>query len=556
MKKLIRIFLLLIIGTASVCSLNTYGQGIEKFLQNSQVSGSFEFDGMYYQKDSLIGAPDVPEKLLMNAFANVTYTNGPFSAGLRFENYLYALQGFDPRNKGVGIPYRYISFEKDYISVIVGNSYEQFGSGLVFRTWEDFTLGYDNSLDGINIHLMPWKGITLKGIWGQQRFYFGKGPGIVRGGDAEFSINDIFTKLNDKSLRVTVGGSIVSKYQAASDPVYNFPKNVAAFAGRANIIYKDFSVYGEYAYKINDPSIFNNKIYKDGNATLIQLSYSRKGLGLYLAALRCDNMSFKSDREATGNDLNINYLPAIAKQTTYSLPAMYPYSSQPNGEYGFEGQVNFTFKRKSKLGGKYGTFLSSTYTQYNAIDKQQVEPGIPLDSTGTLGYKSNFLKIGKEVYYQNFNFEISKKFSKHFKMILDYFYIFYNFRVIEGHAEPNLHSHTAIADLSFMINDKNTIRTEIQYMYTKQGDGSWIYGMLEYTIAPKWFFSISDQYNYGNENPDKRLHYYGVSAAFAVGSTRVSLNYGRQNSGVYCVGGVCRYVPAANGVTLSITSSF
>jgi len=34
------------------------------------------------------------------------------------------------------------------------------------------------------------------------------------------------------------------------------------------------------------------------------------------------------------------------------------------------------------------------------------------------------------------------------------------------------------------------------------------------------------------------------------------VNYGRQRAGIFCVGGVCRQVPAANGLTLSVTSTF
>jgi hypothetical protein len=531
-------------------------QGVEKFLQNSQISGNFEFDGMYYNKDSLIGAPDVPQRALMNAFADINYVNGPFSAGCRFENYLYALQGFDKNYKGIGVPYRYVSFEKDKFSITIGNSYDQFGSGLIYRAWQDFSLGYDNSLDGINVKVKPWKGITIKGIWGWQRFYFTHSPGIVRGADADLAINEMFTKLNDNNLRVTIGGSFVSKYQEASDPVYNLPKNVASYAGRANIVYRNFSIAGEYTHKINDPSVFNKMIYKPGNATYVQLTYAKKGMGFYISAIRTDNMSFKADRNATGNDANINYIPSIAKQTTYSLAAMYPYSTKPNGEFGAEVQAIFSFKKKSALGGKYGTTFSLTYSQYNAIDHQQINDSTSIDSPGTLGYKSNFFKIGKETYYQNFNLEFTKKVSKTFKMILSYFYILYNSTVIEGHEGPNIYAHVGITDLTFSINDKHSIRTELQYLYSKHGDGSWMYAMVEYTLAPKWFFSVSDQYNYDNSVVDKRIHYYGVAAAYAIGSTRISLNYGRQRAGIFCVGGVCRAVPAANGLTLTLTSSF
>ena len=80
--------------------------------------------------------------------------------------------------------------------------------------------------------------------------------------------------------------------------------------------------------------------------------------------------------------------------------------------------------------------------------------------------------------------------------------------------------------------------------------------MLEFTISPKWFFSVQDQWNYGNEDSNLQLHYYLVSAGYTYNTSRVFLSYGRQREGILCVGGVCRYVPAASGFTLTVTSSF
>lgn len=546
---------ILILGLSLVVNNFTYAQGLEKILQNGIISGNFQLDGMYYNQDSLIGAPDVPQRALMNSFANINYTNGGFSAGVRFENYLYAIQGMDQRYKGIGLPYRYASFEKDKFSVTIGNSYDQFGSGLIYRSWQDFTLGYDNSLDGINIKYKPWNGVTLKGIWGLQRFFFDHSKGIIRGFDGEIAINELCSKLADKNLKVTVGGSFVSKYESADDPVYKYPANVASYGGRANIAYKNFSIYGEHIHKINDPSAINNRIYKPGNATLMQMTYAKKGLGLYLAAIRTDNFSFKTEREAIGNDLNINYIPSLSKQTTYSLPALYPYATQANGEFGFQAQSIFTFKKKSKLGGKYGTSFSLTYCQYNAIGKDKLNDSTDIGTAGTLGYKAKFFDIGKEIYYQNFNIEFSKKISKTFKMVFDYFYVNYNAEVIEGHG-TNVYAHVGVTDLTFAITEKHSIHTELQYMQTKQDDGSWGMILVEYAIAPKWFFSIADQHNFGNSVKEKRIHYYSIATAYSIGSTRIALNYGRQMEGIFCVGGVCRFVPASNGLTLTITSSF
>jgi hypothetical protein len=80
--------------------------------------------------------------------------------------------------------------------------------------------------------------------------------------------------------------------------------------------------------------------------------------------------------------------------------------------------------------------------------------------------------------------------------------------------------------------------------------------MVQYTIAPKWFFALGDLYNYGNEVTDQQIHYYNVSAGFIKNTNRISVTYGKQREGILCVGGVCRFVPASNGITLTVISSF
>jgi hypothetical protein len=79
---------------------------------------------------------------------------------------------------------------------------------------------------------------------------------------------------------------------------------------------------------------------------------------------------------------------------------------------------------------------------------------------------------------------------------------------------------------------------------------------MEYTIAPQWFVAAMDTWNFGNPVEEKRIHYYNFAAGFTRGSSRLAISYGKQRQGILCVGGVCRQVPAANGITLSLTSSF
>lgn len=526
-------------------------------LLGGEVHGNVEANGQYYSVDSAISAPVVPEKVGLNTFTNVIYNLGNFTAGVRFESYLNALQGFDPKYNGTGVPYRYASFQNELLSVTAGNFYEQFGAGLILRIYEERGLGIDNTMDGIKLHLKPFKGLKLKAIWGQSRFYWSKSPGMIRGADAEFSFNDMVKSWSESKNRLSFGASAVSKFQTDKDPTYNLPENVASFAGRINFSSGNYTLSAEYAYKVNDPSFLNKFIYRDGSALLVNMEYSQKGMGINLGAKRIDNMNFRSDVNATLNDLTINYLPALTKQHTYALPAIYPYATQANGEFGFFGEFLYTFKKGSPLGGKYGTTFSFNYARANAIDKDLPPDTNLIGASGSWGYSSDFFEMGKEVYFEDFNVDFSKKFSKLFKLNLTYLYLVYNKDIIEGRTGyGKIFSHVGVAEMFFKIKDNKTFRIELQHLATERDQGNWAMALIEYSIAPKWFFALLDLYDYGHPTPGLQIHYYNGQFGYMFNTTRIAMGYGKQREGIFCVGGVCRLVPASNGFTLSITSSF
>jgi len=526
---------------------------------SGQIHGNFQVDAQYYNPDSTIGAPAIPEKILSNGFANIIYTNGNFSAGLRYENYLNVMQGFDPRYKGNGVPYRYASYTQDGLEVTVGSFYEQYGdNGIILRSYEERSLGFDNALDGIKLKYSPYKGITIKALIGNQRMFFDKGPGIIRGADGEFSINEIFqTQMQKCKTLIIFGGSIVSKYQKDQDPTLKLPENVAAFAGRLKVSRSKFDIRSEYAYKINDPSTINNFIYKNGQALIINASvYPKKGMTLTLEAKRIDNMSFRSDRTATGNALLVNYLPAMTKQHVYTLPAMYPYASQPNGEISYQATFRYKIKKDTKLGGKYGTEISINYSSSSSIQKSQINDSTLINQKGTLGYQSDFFAMGDDKYYEDFNIEVGHKFNKKIKANIMFMNLFYNLAVIQGHpGVSSVYANVGVADITYMVKEEKSIRFELHHLYTKQDEKSWALALVEYT-TPKWFAAALDQYNYGNDDSEKQIHYYSFMTGFTKGTNRFSISYGKQRAGILCVGGVCRNVPASNGFLLSITSSF
>ena len=541
-----------------ILAIGVSGSAFSQGILGGHLTGNIQLDGQISRADSVIGARDVQEKLLMNARADILYTNGNFSAGLRFEAYHNPLLGFNNMYKGEGIANYFVSYQGDIISITAGNFYEQFGSGMILRAYEDRYLGIDNSLRGLNVTLRPFNGITIKALAGKQRYYWDYSNSIVRGIDGEVNLNSLITSMSDSKLRATFGAGFVSKYEeyqtiyADESHIYNLPLNVGAGAFRMDLSYGNWGLQTEYARKGQDPSIMNDFIYREGEALMVNAIYSQKGFSANIQAKRVDNMCFKSKRSETGEMLYINYIPAITKQHTYAFLSMYPYATQTTGEMGLQGDVMYKIKKETLLGGKYGTDIHLNAAVITAIDTTQV-PGVGI------GYQSDWFKTG-DLYYADASIEIAKKLSKSTKLTCTYGYQIFN-PIVEGHRGDLHHNHIVVADLTWKMNKKNVLRFEAEWMgsdskYNPDVDdkrcGDWIMGLVEYNFTSAWFVSVSDQYAYR----DGIGNYYNISVGYNHGATRLQLGYGKQREGLLCIGGVCRQVPASNGLTFSLTTSF
>ena len=168
------------------------------------------------------------------------------------------MEGYPTSFNGTGLGYRYMSWTGDGVGVTIGNFYDQFGSGMIFRAYEERQLGIDNSMDGIRLTYEPKNGIYLKGMIGKQRFSFQdkliNGNGIIRAFDGELNLNELLDSSNSWKLKATLGGSFVSKFNTDNNTtLFNMPKNVGATCLRMNLRYHKIRFSGEYVHKINDP---------------------------------------------------------------------------------------------------------------------------------------------------------------------------------------------------------------------------------------------------------------------------------------------------------------
>lgn len=542
-----------------IIALSSYSQNLGK---GGSVSGNMETNAQYLNTDSLIGAYSPEQKFVMNSYMNVNYSVNNFRAGARFESYLPAIAGYPSEYySGTGIGYRYAAYATDNISITAGNFYEQFGSGLIFRSYEERALGLDNAMDGASIVFSPHKSVRLKGILGKQRYSFSDGKifnsdGIVRGVDGQIKLNDLIPKMAGSDFQLTLGGSLVSRYQSANNDTIILPKNVGSYGGRIDMAYKRFTLNAEYIIKENDPNVLNDYAYNNGHGALLNFGYSQRGLGILFTAKSLDNMAFRSDRSVEGNQLFINYLPATSNNHTYNLAGtLYPYATNLNSEIAYQLDVLYKIPKKTFLGGKYGTDVHLNVSV--AVDN--------VKHTSDVDWKKNRVSyIGKpfdmtdSLFNFDFNLHVARKMNAKFKVSTSYYHFVFNNSVNEVTKEEKNYiiADVGVIDVLYKINSKHSIRGEVQGLFTKQDRGNWSTFLVEYTISPNWFFTVMDQYNYGNNDPSKRLHYLLGSFGYTKDNSRFMFMYGKQRAGILCIGGVCRPVPATNGLTFTFTHSF
>jgi len=523
------------------------------------LSGSIQSDILVPQDDEKIGTEHSDDKVLTNTYVDLKLGSKNVDAGLRFEFLKYPLPGYEPDFKGWGVPHFYVKGHTSNVEFTVGDYYEQFGSGFILRAYEERSLGIDNALRGAHLKARPVDGVNIKVLTGKQRRYWEHNDALVSGADLEIGLERFIKPLEAHDMHITLGASWVNKYENADkDELFvdathklKLPEFVNAWDARVNVAHKGFNLLAEYAHKSQDPSFDNGYHYGKGNVAMLSTSYSRKGMSILLQAKRSQGMAFRSRRNMSGTSSFINHMPAFTHDQTYALAAQYPYATQLNGEWAFQAELGYSFKKGTALGGKYGTKLKLNVSHVRGIDEDGIKNPVADDRLmGSDGYKSSFFKMG-ETFYQDIDVQIEKRFTRDFSLIFMYMNERYNMTVIEGHGGM-IKSNILIADGKYRFSPKLTLRCELQYQFCEGDDGDWAFGLAELSWAPHWMFTVSDMWNCG----ETKLHYYQALVTYNVKSHRLQAGYGRTADGFNCSGGVCRWVPATRGFTFSYNYSF
>ena len=516
-----------------------------------RLSGSLQSDMLLAQKDSTIGADATDGRFLTNTYLDLKLSSRYVEAGARLEDLEHPLPGYESDFKGWGVPYAYLKGRYKNAELTLGSFYEQFGSGFILRSYEERSLGIDNSLQGARLNYRPWAGVAVKVLTGRQRRYWSYNKSWMTGADVEWNIDELFKTLQQRNTYITLGASYLNKHERDEvimvDPTHrlHLPLNVNAFDVRLRVQHRAFNVLAEMAMKSQDPSHDNGYIYRNGYVAMLSGSYSKRGMSLLLQAKRSTNMGFRSRRGMEGISSFVNHLPPFTMEHTYTLAALYPYATRPDGEWAYQAAAAYTFPKGSTIGGKYGTTAKVNFSHVHSVRKNGA------GEIGTDGYGSPFWAWGDATYYQDIDFQVEKRLAKDTKLNLMYMYQRYNQTLLEGHGGM-LNSHIFVADVKQKLAPNTTLRVEGQYLASKDGDKDWLFGLGELSLAPHWMFTLSDLYNVG----DTRVHYYQGYVTYSGGAHRLQLGYGRTRAGFNCSGGVCRYIPATKGLTLSYNYNF
>ncbi len=516
------------------------------------LSGSLMLNQNFYQRDTLIGASGND---LYNNFRsggegwlNLQYTNYGFTGNVRFDlfnnsNLHTPTQAYSAQGLG------FWSLSKELtegLTVTGGYFYDQFGSGIVFRSYEDRGLGIDNAVYGLQLkYRMLQDKLLIKGFTGRQKNLFSTFEPVIKGLNAEYfvdikgkvqltpgvsavnrtldkgSMSSIVNTINSYTALDTVNGVVyfkdrfIPKYNSYAYSIYN-TLNVG-----------NFSWYAEYAGKTAEAikNAGDTLVNKPGSVYFTSLNYSVKGFGITLQAKKTDHFVFRTSPNETLLKGMISFQPPLAKQNSLRLPARYNSATQELGELAFEGDIFYSPAKGYK-----------TSLNYSHID----------NGNGKLLYQELFADV-----------EIKKV----AKTVVDvgFQYLNYNQAVYQGHpGVPLVVAYTPFIEVTYKFDDRKSLRMELQYQSTKQDFGSWAFALLEYNVAPHLSLAISDMYNteVNLNDPHPQVHYYNFFGAYTHNSTRFTLAWVKQVSGIVCTGGVCRYEPAFSGLKMTINTSF
>ena len=531
-------------------------------------SGGFQTSANFFMRDSLIGAANIPQydRQLFGAqsWLDLGYNVSGFDLGLRFDMFNNSnLLNPNDSYTDEGIGRWHIAKKINKFDIRIGHIYDQIGSGIIYRAFEERPLLIDNPLYGARLIYDLGENWQIKGFSGRQKVLFSEYNPVVKGATVEgfidLSTEDKFftlapgiglvnRTLDDQTMSRVV--DIISTYRQEDQVVPVF--NTYAFSFFNTLVAGPISWYFEAAYKtgeaffdpnavltdVNNVESFGKLVREDGTVIYTSLSYAKSGLGVTLETKRTENFEYRIDPNLRLNRGLINYIPPMNRQNTYRLLARYSPATQLLSEQAFQVDVKYRWNKSLTT--------NANFSYITDLDGNKL-----------------FQEFFTEIYY---------KYQRKWTIKGGLQLLQYNQEVYEVKPDvPLVETVVPYVDFLYKLSRKKSIRFEFQYMNigddikaeTQQDYGDWIFAQVEYSMAPHWSFVVSDMYNFNPgknsavENGEKKsLHFPRIDVYYSHKANRFSLSYIKQVEGIVCTGGICRLEPAFSGFNFTASSSF
>ena len=187
MKRLL-LSLAAVVGLAAMASAQIMVGG-------GALTGSVESNSIYYLNDAKIGN-ELDATFGSNNHIKIDYNKGAWSFGLQGDAYLPALQGYELRNYGAANPTFVVAnffsqYRGENFGITLGDFYDQFGAGLIYRSFEDRQLGLNTATTGLRATYRPLDYLSLKVVAGTPRLYLTHAKSVLGGLDASLWLSDM-----------------------------------------------------------------------------------------------------------------------------------------------------------------------------------------------------------------------------------------------------------------------------------------------------------------------------------------------------------------------------
>lgn len=505
-----------------------------------------------FLRDSTIGASGTPQYdhqiFSSETWLDARYFNWGFEFGLRLDlyqnsNLINPQASFNQQGIGRWFIKRDISklgFEAGYI-------YDQIGSGIIYRAYEQRNLGIDNALYGLKLKYQWNDTWHIRAFAGKQKKQFEEYESLIKGLAIEGYIQGKdssswswapgfgFTNrtLDDASMNNLL--STISIYQK---PDQFLPKyNTYAFTLFNLIQWGDLNLYAETAFKTKDVQNDPNGQRKNASGETItgpkfinqagqvyygSINYSKPGWGISIEGKRTRYFGYRTRPQEGLNNGLIQFIPAMSRQNSYRLTSFYQPSTQELGEQAFQTELQLS----------------------------------PASNWNLTLHHSRINDLKNKNLYREYLLESTWRRPDQFTLIAGIQRQEYDQQVYEGKPlAPTVKTFIPYIDFTRQLTDLHALRIDLEYMHNKQDMGSWTSVLIEYSIAPKWIFTLSDMYNIKPVHGPKN-NYYTAGVVYNKEASRVAFNLVRQRAGIVCTGGICRYEPAFNGIKFNLETRF